>query len=310
MQRRLTTMLGTLLAGLTVPAMALPLDSLILDVDAGPLAFIQNDGRYGTTGTPFNAGTVRQSDNLYVAPRISAEAAFGGRHTLLFLHAPFDVSTRATLGNPLTFRDTTFPAGSVVDSRYLFEGFRLSYLYRLGDWGPFGADVGGTLQIRNANVALTDAAGTRHAAETDIGLVPALKARLRYRPAEGPWAMLEADGLSTFGLSRAGGGLLDAVLTLGVPVRPGLDAVVRARYLGGGADVPNRNFYNWAQFIAFTGGLRWDVTQLPATLGLTPPADKATTSEGVTGKPQAERTKGKPAPAGDAGPASPAAPAP
>ena len=245
---------------LTGPAMASPLDDLTLDVEAGPLAFLQNDNRYGANGTPYQASTVALDRNLFVAKRLSAEARFGDRHTAILLYAPLDVTTRVTLGQPLTFRETTFPAATVVDHRYLFDGLRGSYLYRVWEGAGLQAELGASLQIRNAEVAMTDVTGARFAAERDIGLVPALKGRFRYDSPWGPYAMLEADGLGTLGLGPTRGGILDAALTLGLPVRRGLDGTLRVRYLTGGADVPSRDLANWGQFLVASAGLRWSLS--------------------------------------------------
>jgi hypothetical protein len=256
------TGLLALLASLAVaaPAFAGPLDELTVDAEIGPFAFVQNDGRYGSAGTAYTADTVAQSRNLFVARRLSGEARFLDRHTVIVLWAPLDVTTRVTLGAPLTFRDTTFGAGTVVDSRYLFEAFRASYLYRLYQGHGLTGELGATLQVRNAQVAFTDLTGSRFAAEWDIGLVPALKGRLRYDTPNGLYALLEADGLTTPGLSAVKGAILDTALTLGLPVRPDADALLRLRYVGGVADVPDRAIYNWGQFVVASIGLRWRLT--------------------------------------------------
>ncbi|MNS35688.1 hypothetical protein D3C72_678500 [compost metagenome] len=242
---------------LAAPAAAGPLDELTLDVEAGPLYFLQNDGRYGAAGSFYTAETVAQNRNLFIARRASGEARFLDRHTVVLLYAPLDVDTTVTLGAPLTFRDVTFPAGSVVTHRYLFDGLRASYLYRLYQGYGLTGELGGTLQIRNAQVAFTDEAGTRFVAERDIGLVPALKARLRYDTPNGLYAMWEADGLASPVFGGVKGSILDTALTLGLPVRSDADVFVRLRYLAGGAEVPNREINNWGQFVVASGGIRW-----------------------------------------------------
>jgi hypothetical protein len=245
-----------------LPATAAGLDSLVVDYEGGALWIGQNDGRYGRDGTLYNAGTVGQNANLLKAERLSGEARFFDRHTVVLLYAPLDVTTRVRLDAPLTFRDTTFASGTVVDHRYLFDGFRASYLYRFFQGGGWTIDGGGSLQIRNALVGMTDVAGKAYAAERDIGLVPALKARVRYDTAWGPYALWEADGLGTLGFGQVKGAILDTALTLGVPVVAGWDVTLRARYLTGGADVPQRDLYNWAQFVALSAGFRIDLAQL------------------------------------------------
>lgn len=261
---------------LALPAQAATLDSLVVDYEGGGLWIGQNDGRYGTNGTLYNAGTVALNANLVKAERLSAEARFLERHTLVLLYAPLDVTTRVRLDAPLTFRDATFASGTVIDHRYLFDGFRASYLYRFFQGNGWTIEGGGSLQVRNALVSVTDVTGAAFAAERDIGLVPALKVRLRYDTTLGPYALWEADGLGTPGFGQVKGAILDTALTLGVPLAAGCDATLRARYLTGGADVPQRNLYNWAQFVGLSAGLRLDLAhffqavQHPSADGATP----------------------------------------
>lgn len=231
--------------------------------EAGPAAILQNDGEYGANGTRYSAADVGQRKNLIVSQRTSVELA-RGRHRLILLYAPFEVTTEVTLDRPLQFRDTNFAAGSVVSHHYLFDGYRASYLYRAVDRGAFKLEVGGSVQIRNAEVAFRTVDGTQRDAENDIGVVGAAKARLWYQPsAQSSWAALEFDGLSTFGLlSNVRGGIYDAQLMAGYPVARSVDLFLGARLLGGGADVKSKNIYNWANFVAFTVGVRVSLDEL------------------------------------------------
>lgn len=224
--------------------------------ETGPAYVLQNDGEYGATGTRYSADDVAQQDQLALIRRTSLELAIG-RHTIIFLYAPFELRTQVTLGGDLQFRDELFPAGTVVDHRYLFDGYRGSYLYRVLD-EQLALELGGSVQIRNAEVAFTAVDGSRRADEDDIGVVAAAKLRLWWRPTpDRLWAALEADGLSTFGLiSNTKGGIYDVQLTLGCPVTRGVELFLGARLLGGGADVASRDIYNWGNFLSFTAGAR------------------------------------------------------
>lgn len=225
--------------------------------ETGPAYVLQNDGAYGAAGTRYDAGDVAQQDNLARIQRTSLELA-RGRHTIVLLYAPFELRTQVTLQRDLQFRDERFPAGTVVDHRYLFDGYRASYLYRVLDGERLALELGGSVQIRNAEVAFTATDGARRADEDDIGVVAAAKVRLWWRPTpDRLWAALEADGLSTFGLiSGTKGGIYDVQLMLGCPVTRGVELVLGARLLGGGADVASRDIYNWANFLSFTAGAR------------------------------------------------------
>lgn len=239
-----------------------------LAFEIGPSYVLQNDGEYGMAGTRYDADDVAQQDNLVRTSRTSVELAIG-RHTIILLYAPFELRTQVMLERDLQFRDELFAAGTVVDHRYLFDGYRGSYLYRVLDREQLSLELGGSVQIRNAEVAFTTVDGSRRADEDDIGVVFAAKARLRWQPRPArPWAALEADGLSTFGLLRnTKGGIYDVQLALGQPIGRGVEIYLGARLLGGGADVASRDIYNWGNFLSFTAGARVAITDL---IGRTP----------------------------------------
>ncbi len=249
-------------------ASAAPESSLqaALSYETGPAYIAQNDGQYGATGTRYSASEVGQQNNLALVSRTSLELA-RGRHRAVLLYAPFETVTEVTLSRGLQFRDTMFAAGTVVQHRYLFDGYRGSYLYRLLDGDAVVLEVGGSLQVRDAEVAFDSRDGTQRDAENDIGLVFAAKARLWYRPAvDGWWAALDGDGFSTFGLvPGVRGAIYDVQLATGHPVANGIDVVFGARLLGGGAKVEDRAIYNWANFVALTAGVR---ISLDSSIGL------------------------------------------
>ncbi|MBK9036327.1 MAG: hypothetical protein IPL61_34620 [Myxococcales bacterium] len=226
----------------------------VLTYETGPAYIVQNDGRYGAAGTPYQAGDVGQQDTLIRAERATVELVLG-RHRVVALYAPFLVDTRATLAADLQFRDTRFTAGTVVDHRYRFDGYRASYLYQLGG-DRLALGLGGSLQIRSADVAFTSADGARRGVQSDIGLVPALKARLSYVPGRA-WATLEVDGSSTFGLvGDTSGALYDVAVIGGYAFHPDVSLYGSLRLVGGGAEVPAQEIDNWANFVSASLGVR------------------------------------------------------
>jgi hypothetical protein len=233
--------------------------------ETGPAYVVQNDGEYGALGTRYDADEVGQRDNLARISRTSLELAIG-RHTAVLLYAPFELRTQVTLSRDLQFRDERFAVGTVVDHRYLFDGYRASYMYRVVNRRYLSLELGGSLQIRNAEVAFTAVDGSQRADEDDIGVVGAAKARLWYRPSDQLWSALEVDAFSTFGLvSGVKGAIYDAQLTIGHPVARGVDLFVGARLLGGGADVESKQIYNWGNFLSFTAGARIALDDLLGT---------------------------------------------
>lgn len=240
--------------GAIAPGAAAAEPRLILSYETGPAYVAQNDGRYGAAGTPYEAADVGQQDTLARVERSAVELVLG-RHRVIALYAPFLLETRVALADELRFRDTLFPTGTVVDHRYRFDGLRASYLYEVVG-GRVGVELGGSLQIRNADVAFTSVDGRLRGDQSNIGLVPALKARLRYTPGRA-WAMVEADGLSTFGLVGAtSGGLYDVAVIGGYAIRPDISFYGNLRLLGGGAEVPAQQIDNWGNYVSASLGLR------------------------------------------------------
>lgn len=263
MQQRLTITIALALGLQVAYAEPEPRIQATIQYETGPAYIAQNDGEYGATGTRYDADDVGQQDNLLLSSRTSIELS-RGRHRAILLYAPFESSTEVTLARDLQFRDTRFLAGTVVGHRYLFDGYRGSYLYRLFELGAVTVEGGGSLQVRNAEVAFGSRDGAQRAAENDIGLVLAAKARLWYRPSVNSWwAALEADGFSTFGLvPGVRGAIYDVQVAAGYPVADAIDVVFGARLLGGGAKVDQRDIYNWANFIALTAGVRVSLDRL------------------------------------------------
>lgn len=244
------------------PAEPSPLfDSLLVDFEVGAAYLFQNDGRYGANGTAYTAAEVGQQRNLAVALRLALEARLG-RHTVIATWAPLDLTTRATMTRDLTFRDTTFATGSVVDHRYLFDGYRMSYLFGLVQVPRFSLGVGASVQVRNASVEFrtVDTAPAVFAVERDIGVVGALKLRARF-DAGLLYAQADVDFFNTFGLGLPAG-IHDVALTMGVPVFKGFDFLLRLRLVGGGANVPSRDLYNWGNFGFAQVGFRADLPVL------------------------------------------------
>lgn len=250
-------MFAALLGGQSWPVHAadMPFDSFHLGTEVGPVWLGQNDGRYGSQGTPYTARTVGQDQTLFLSQRLTGEARWGEVHRLILLIAPLDVTTRTRLDRDLRFRDTVFPAGTVVDSRYLFDGFRLSYLREVSRWEGGAWEVGASAQIRNAEVSFADVAGTRYEAERDIGFVPILKTRYRQNLPTGGTFVLDLDALGAAGVPQFQGGIVDGAASLHLPVTRDLETFLRIRYLSGGATVPDRNIQNWGQYLTLATGL-------------------------------------------------------
>jgi hypothetical protein len=239
-------------------AAARPLEAFVVRYEGGPVAVLGNRLRFGEGGTTYTRSDVNQ-DNLELAQRISAEARFGARHGLVLSYLPLELVTDARLPGAVRFEGETFAAGTPVESTYRFDGYRATWLYRAVASGRLTWDVGGALQLRAAYVQLASRDGAQLARTSNVGPVPALSTRVRWRLGEAAFTQLEATGLYTF---SGKGGLYDVALTLGAPVaREGAVSVFGGiRLYGGGADV--RATYNFAHFAFALAGVEVDLAGL------------------------------------------------
>ena len=235
----------------------------IVDYEAGALFVFRNDQRYGENGTWFNARDTGQNRSFLFNQRASLELHWRDRHFFSFLYAPIDVTTFARFSDEEIFRDETFPANTAIKFRYQFDGWRGTYQYKIVKSSRWQWNAGVALQIRSASVELASANGEKFVYDSDIGPVPALSTRLVYTTESGLYAMLDATGAYVTGLGGGvDGGVLDAALTLGIPVNDSLDLVLRLREYGGGAIVPRRDIGNWGWYGSAVAGIRLNLSAL------------------------------------------------
>ncbi len=242
--------------------------ALRLHAELGTLAPLTHTITYGKDGTEFDYVEEGGQNVLFVFARTSADFDIGNRHTLTLLYQPLDLRTQVTLQRDVRVDSVDFPSGTPVDIRYGFDFTRGSYLYDLRPGPNRELAVGGSLQIRNANIEFTSADGTLRSVNRDVGPVPLVKARWR-APLRGQgWVGSEVDAAwapiryINGADSDVEGALLDASLRFGTEVRPGVDAFVNLRYLGGGAvgtgngTTPPGDGYtkNWLQFASLSLG--------------------------------------------------------
>jgi hypothetical protein len=205
----------------------------------------------GDTGTRFSLSEFDRSGTagyrLYLGYRWSED------HSFRVLYAPLSLQLEGQLTQAVNFSGETFQTGVATTARYKFNSYRLTYAYRLPDWGALTWAVGFTAKIRDAEISLSQGGVSR--SKTNVGFVPLLHFQALYALTDSWGVRLDFDGLaarqgraidlglflerSLFGLSSDEGG---ASVFLGY------------RTVEGGAD--NSEVYNFAWFHAATVGLR------------------------------------------------------
>lgn len=238
--------IATLLAAAAFAASpALADDRFRLELEGGAAWQLRNDFAVpGDTGTRLSIDDA--NGGPFAAFRGTLWWRLGERSSLRLLAAPLRTSATLTPDAAVDFNGTTFAAGQPLDVDYVFDSYRLSYVYRFRSSGPVSFRAGLTAKIRDARIELTQ--GALSSAKTNTGFVPLLYGGVR-------WQMTDALALDLdFDAAAASQGRAeDVALRFEAKVSPKVDLFVGARTLEGGAD--NDEVYSFAWFAYAVGGV-------------------------------------------------------
>lgn len=241
---------------------------LKLNAELGFLGVPAHSIQFSKDGSPIDYVAQGGQDVLFTFARASADLSVG-RHTFILLFQPLELKGREQLREDVVIDEQLFPTGTVVDFRYSFPFYRFSYLNDLLPTSPDELAIGLSLQLRNATIDFSSVDGTLFRANRNVGPVPILKVRARKELTGGYFVGAEADGFYApikylnGGDADVVGSILDASVRGGVKLRPGVEAFVNVRYVGGGAegtnpngDLPGDGFTsNWLHLVAVSLGL-------------------------------------------------------
>jgi hypothetical protein len=217
-----------------------------VDFEAGVAFAAVNDVAIpGDTGTRLSFTDDLTTDPAPVARlRIGAVA---GRHTFFALAAPLRLSSTGSLPYDVTFRGTTFSAGTRVQANYRFDSWRATWRYGFVRSSPWELDGGLTVKIRDAAIGMAGPGGVEE--KTNVGVVPLLSFRVAWWASPFLGLLLDGDAL----VGPNGGRAEDVLLAVQWRVREGTLARVGYRLLEGGADAVS--VYNFALVHYATAGL-------------------------------------------------------
>lgn len=210
-------------------------------IETGFLGVLSHTIRFGKGGSTFDYVKDGSQNVLFPFLRFGAEVTLFQRHSLIFLYQPLDLQTQTVLGEDLVQDVATFNKGEVLDLRYGFDFYRLSYLYDLLASPRHELSIGLSLQIRNATIVFSTVDGSKRSFRNDLGPVPILKSRGRFSLPYGLWLGFEIDGFYAPVSYLNGsdnevvGAIVDASLRIGKSIAPFFDVFLNARYVGGGA---------------------------------------------------------------------------
>lgn len=131
---------------------------------------------------------------------------------------------------------------------------------------------GGGLQLRNATINFESTDGELFRFNRNIGPVPLLKFRTRYRVNERTFTEIETDGLNASVSYLNGsdnvvvGAILDFSIRQGLHFTDYIESYINLRYIGGSAvgmsdDDPGPGdgyVKNWLHFMTVTGGITYE----------------------------------------------------
>ena len=183
----------------------------------------------------------------YAAGRVAFEWSLAERHRLRLLAAPLRVDDTGISDRAIVFRDTVFEPGR-VRAEYRFDSWRLGYRYVFHDSERWTWSGGATLNIRDAEIRLSQDGTSR--SRSDTGFVPLLALVGEWRFAPGWRALLDFEGLGA-----PQGRAIDATLQAGYDLTPSLHLSGGYRVLDGGAD--NDDLYTFARFDFAVLALHW-----------------------------------------------------
>ncbi len=161
------------------------------------------------------------------------------RHTLEATAAPLTVEYNDSSKESIDFAQTNF-TGDNINGSYQFNTYRFSYRYRIINRSKFKFDLGASLLVRDARIALSQLEDT--ADDTDLGYVPLVSFQLSYATADRLSLLLKGDAL-VGPVGRAEdvfAGLLYEVIKNKIEIKGGY------RVIEGGADVDQ--VFNFAFF--------------------------------------------------------------
>jgi hypothetical protein len=249
------------------PAETLAAFNVRLVAEAGFFGVLSNEAAFGRDASTIDFRKAAGQDNLQLYTRWSAELDLGRRHTFVFLIQPLSTEGTRTPSVDERFEDVTFRAGGAVRTRFSFPFYRFSYLYEVLQGSDGHLALGFTGQIRNADYTYERLDGSAFARTSDVGFVPALKARGELAFESGMFLGFEVDGIyapiSVLNGSdnETVGAIVDGSLRVGLNVHEQADVFLNLRYLGGGATNEDPNDYakNWLHFVFIGLGARADL---------------------------------------------------
>lgn len=217
-----------------------------VDIESGVAYNGYNDVRIpGNTGTKFSLSDELESDGAgFVRLRLTVD--LGQRHRLSFLVAPLRFEGSGRIDRDVEYNGALFPAGELLNSRYRFDSYRVTYSYALWQSERVRFDLGFTAKVRDASIRIESEDISSE--KTNTGFVPLINFALDWSLASRVGLLLQGDALAA-----PQGRAEDVLLAVYADPADRLRLRLGYRILEGGAD--NDEVYTFAMVHFLSAGV-------------------------------------------------------
>lgn len=214
------------------------------EYEGGFLALTGHTIQIGTDGdgaTNFDYVTQGGQDILFPFERFTVGALISDRHRVSFLYQPLEINTQLRFREDVKVDGVTFLDGTVMNLKYGFPFYRVTYTYDLLEDEDKVLALGAALQIRNASIVFASSDGEQLTISQNVGPVPALSLYSRYEFDSGLNLTADVTGLYASSAIINGanfqfeGSILDASLRMGYDLKNKSEIYGNLRFLGGSA---------------------------------------------------------------------------
>lgn len=254
---------------------------IFAEYETGLVSFLHHTIQIGDPGYLFNYVSEGGQDILFPFERFNAGAIINDRHRISFLYQPLEVNTVVPFEDTVTVDGKDFDIDSIVELKYGFPFWRVSYSYDLLEEKELVLGVGASLQIRNASIVFKEVSddgddNQEVVVSQNVGPVPALHIYSRW---ETPYNInLSADITGLFASSafingadfEFEGSILDASLRAGYQLKHNIEIFGNLRFLGGTAKgTSSYSGDNWSVASNEPRYTENNLATFSATMGLT-----------------------------------------
>lgn len=208
-----------------------------LDLESGAIFSGYNNVRIpGNQGTLFSLSEALEADPA-IFFRAKLNFSISPRNTLSLLYAPLKTKSTGEINRDILFASANFPANTPLEGTYIFNSYRLSYRYEFYRSEKIEFGLGLTGKIRDAVIRLES--GTIKGEKENLGFVPLINFRLRWKWNERIGLLLDGDALAA-----PQGRAEDVLIALQFDLSSKTALKAGYRLLEGGAD--NEEVYTFA----------------------------------------------------------------